>query len=196
MVIIRSHSKIRLLSLGVALAAVAMTLGACGEDAGNPESELTLAEATARLPDAPAPLRRVRAQANQLLPGGTRAFEERVNDLRGYPIVVNKWASWCGPCRLEFPNFQRAAIEYGDRIGFLGVDSNDAVAPAKTYLRELPLPYPSYLDPDSEIASLIKAPSAFPATAFLDRRGRLVHLKQGVYSTRQELIADIERWAR
>ncbi len=192
------RSQIRnslLISAGVVLS-VTLALTGCGEDAGNPESKLTVAEATERLPDAPAPLRRVRAQANQLLPGGTAAFEERISDLRGYPIVVNKWASWCGPCRFEFPFLQQAAILYGESVGFIGVDSDDAEAPAATFLQSLPLPYPSYLDPDSEIADLIKAPTAFPATAFFDRRGRLVHLKQGVYSDEQELIADIERWAR
>ncbi len=194
--IIRSQPKTSLLIGLVAVLSLAVGLTGCGDDAGNPESKLTLAQATERIPDAPAPLRRVRAQANQLLPGGTTAFEERISDLRGYPIVVNKWASWCGPCRFEFPLFQQAAIQYGESVGFIGVDSDDAEAPASTFLQSLPLPYPSYLDPNSEIADLIKAPTAFPATAFFDRRGRLVHLKQGVYSDEQELIADIERWAR
>ena len=191
----RSGAKFAALLAALAMSAT-IALTGCGEDVGNPDSKLTEAEATARIPDAPAPLRRVRAQGNQLLEGGTAAFEERIADLRGYPIVINKWASWCGPCRLEFPHFQQAAIKYGESIGFLGVDSNDAVAPAKTFLSELPLPYPSYLDPSSEIADLIKAPTAFPATAFFDRRGRLVHLKQGVYANESDLYADIERWAR
>ena len=197
-VIIRSHNRKAPIAIPLAVFSLALVLGlgACGESAGNPESKLTIAEATARIPDAPAPLRRIRAQANQLLDGGTSAFEARIADLRGYPIVINKWASWCGPCRLEFPLFQQAAIDYGETVAFLGVNSNDAEAPAKTYLQELPLPYPSYLDPDSDIANLIKAPTAFPATAFYDRRGRLVHLKQGVYADEQELVADIDRWAR
>lgn len=175
---------------------VAVVLAGCGEDAGNPESKLTEAQAGARIPGAPAPLRRIRAQASELLDGGRAAFEGRIADLRGYPVVVNKWASWCGPCRLEFPHFQQAAIEYGERVGFLGVNSNDAKAPAQTFLSELPLPYPSYLDPSSEIANLVKAPTAFPATAFFDSRGRLVHLKQGVYTSDTELFADIDRWAK
>ncbi len=194
--IIRSQFRNSLLIGSIAVLSVTLGLTGCGEDAGNPESRLTVAEATARIPDAPAPLRRVRAQANQLLPGGTAGFEERISDLRGYPIVVNKWASWCGPCRFEFPHFQQAAIRYGESVGFIGVDSDDAESPASTFLQILPFPYPSYLDPESEIADLIKAPTAFPATAFFDRRGRLVHLKQGVYSNEEELMADIERWAR
>lgn len=178
------------------LAVCSGLITACGEDAGNPDSALTLAEAKQPIPDAPAPLQRIRSQANQLLGGGEEAFAERIDDLRGYPIVVNKWASWCGPCRFEFPHFQRVAIEYGDGVGFLGVDSNDAEAPARTFLDELPLPYPSYLDPDSRIAELIRAPTALPATAFFDRRGRLVHLRQGVYPSERDLIIDIKRWAR
>ena len=174
----------------------ASLLTGCGGDAGNPESEISLAEASKPIPAAPAPLRRVRAQANQLLGGGESAFEKKLDDLRGYPVVVNKWASWCGPCRFEFPHFQRAALAYADRVAFLGIDSNDAAAPARTFLGELPLPYPSYLDPDSKIATLIQAPSAFPATAFFDRRGRLVYLKQGVYANEGQLRADIDRWAR
>lgn len=188
-----AKSAIVLASLALA---TTVALGGCGENVGNPDSKLTKAEASARIPDAPAPLRRIRAQASELLGGGTAAFEERIADLRGYPIVINKWASWCGPCRLEFPHFQQAAIRYGESIGFLGVNSNDAEAPARTFLSELPLPYPSYLDPSSDIAALIKAPTAFPATAFFDRRGRLVHLKQGVYANEDELYADIDRWAR
>lgn len=190
-----ARSAIPLVPIALVLAA-SIVLAGCGEDVGNPESKLTEAQATARIPGAPAPLRRIRAQASQLLDGGSAAFEERISDLRGYPIVVNKWASWCGPCRLEFPHFQQAAIEYGERVGFLGVNSNDAKAPAQTFLSELPLPYPSYLDPSSEIANLIKAPTAFPATAFFDSRGRLVHLKQGVYTSDEELFADIDRWAK
>src|SRR5438105_2733372 len=84
-------------------------------------------------PSGPAPsraraataLRGLSAQASELLDGGTAAFERRVSSLRRYPLVVNQWASWCGPCRYEFPFFQRLARRYRGRVAFLGVDSRD-----------------------------------------------------------------------
>ena len=74
---------------------------------------------------APAPLAKLYGEANQLLPGGKDAFEKRVGDL-GYPVVANVWASWCGPCRYEFPIFQEASAKLGKQVAFLGIDSEDS----------------------------------------------------------------------
>ena len=76
----------------------------------------------------------------------------------------------------EFPYFQTQATKRGAEIAFLGVGSNDSEDALATFLEELPLPYPSYLDPDQEIAKeLGGTTAAFPATAFYDskRRARL-----------------------
>jgi cytochrome c biogenesis protein CcmG, thiol:disulfide interchange protein DsbE len=178
-------------------AALALLVAGCGSDdgAGNPDSSLTPEQATEPLPDAPPPLAAIRGEANQLLDGGTDAFDQRLEELRGHPVVVNKWASWCGPCRFEFPFFQRQARERGGQVAFLGVDSDDSEDAAATFLEELPLPYVSYLDPDSEIAAEIGAPANFPATAFYDSKGELVYTRQGGYQSEEDLVADIERYA-
>jgi cytochrome c biogenesis protein CcmG/thiol:disulfide interchange protein DsbE len=147
------------------------------------------------LAGAPQPLAGLYRQANRVLPGGTGAFQARLRALRGHPVVVNKWASWCQPCRQEFPLLQKAAARYGKKVAFLGVDSEDSDAGARTFLREYPLPYPSYSDPSQDIAQLLQATLGFPATAYFDRSGKLVFVKQGQYSDLAELEADIRRHA-
>ena len=147
------------------------------------------------LAGSPAPLAALHRQGNDLLPGGKGAYEARIGALGGYPAVVNVWASWCGPCRFEFPHFQRAAADYGKRVAFLGVDSQDSDDAASTFLAEAPVPYPSYTDPDAEIKHSVGADLGLPDTAFYDRRGKLVYLKQGPYDDEAELRADIERYA-
>ena len=173
-----------------------LALAACGSDdgAGNPDSELTPEQASAPLPEgSPPELVAIRDEANQLLGGGQDAYRERLEALRGTPVVVNKWASWCGPCRLEFPHFQEVAAERGAEIAFLGVDMDDSEPSAEEFLSRLPLPYPSYLDPDKEISALLGGSvNAIPATAFYDRRGELVHTKFGQYTSSDDLAAEID----
>jgi cytochrome c biogenesis protein CcmG, thiol:disulfide interchange protein DsbE len=149
------------------------------------------------LAGSPPPLAALHRQANELLPGGKDAYEERVATLRGYPAVVNVWASWCGPCRFEFPHFQQVAARYGKRVAFLGIDKQDSADAAATFLREEPVPYPSYADPDEDITESIDADATrgLPITAFYDRDGELAFLKLGPYTEEAELRADIERYA-
>jgi cytochrome c biogenesis protein CcmG, thiol:disulfide interchange protein DsbE len=147
------------------------------------------------LAGAPKSLARLYSDGDRLLGGGTQAFQTELDALRGYPIVVNKWASWCVPCRSEFPYLQRLSARFGKRVAFLGVDARDSAAAARTFLEEFPLPYPSYSDPDQSISRLLGATPGFPATAFYNPRGQRVFLRQGQYATQAELAADIRRYA-
>jgi cytochrome c biogenesis protein CcmG/thiol:disulfide interchange protein DsbE len=108
--------------------------------------------------------------------------------------VVNIWASWCGPCRFEFPTLQKASAAYGKQVAFLGVNSQDSDAGAETFLEEAPVPYPSFSDGE-EIADSIGAGHGLPDTAYYDRSGKLCYLKQGPYSEHAELAADVQRFA-
>jgi cytochrome c biogenesis protein CcmG/thiol:disulfide interchange protein DsbE len=168
-------------------------LSACGQDEGTIGSRPPHYKSA--LAGAPKPLAALYAHGNKLIPGGAAAFKRRIAALRGYPVVVNQWASWCGPCREEFPRFQRASARFGRQVAFLGVDSNDSDAAAKTFLGEDPVPYPSIGDPGREVAGLIKATLGLPDTAFFDRSGRLVYTKQGPYTSPAQLSADIRRYA-
>jgi thiol-disulfide isomerase/thioredoxin len=182
-----------LLGLG-ALVLAALLYSGCGssEEAGSGGSHPNYEKALA---GAPAPLAALHGQANELLPGGTEAYEKRIAELRGYPVVVNVWASWCGPCREEFPVLQDLSARYGKRVAFVGIDKEDAEDAAATFLREEPVPYPSYSDPDGDIADSIGASRGVPDTAFYDSSGELVYLKQGPYAEHSELEADVRRYA-
>jgi thiol-disulfide isomerase/thioredoxin len=187
--------------IACALAALALGVAGCGEDdsgdpgAGTPESELSAAEAAEPLEGAPPELAALRKQANEILDEGVAGFEERLAELRGIPVVVNKWASWCGPCREEFPIFQAQAIERGDEVAFLGLLSDDGPETGATFLEQLPLPYPSYLDPDKEIANSFNAGREFPSTLFINADGEVTFTKLGPYPDADALAADIERYA-
>lgn len=181
-------------SLILALIAVGATLGAagCGESESSGSGPPDYAEALA---GSPPRLAALYGQGDSLLGGGGDAYEARVAELRGFPVVTNVWASWCGPCRFEFPFFQRAAARYGKRVGFLGIDKEDDDDAARTFLREQPIPYPSYKDPDGAISAGIGASFGMPDTAFYDSSGELVFLKQGPYDDYGELRDEIERYA-
>jgi cytochrome c biogenesis protein CcmG/thiol:disulfide interchange protein DsbE len=187
-------TKRRTLSIGaIAVALLALVGSGCGSSSGGDYGGKHPDYATA-LAGSPAPLAALHRQADELLPGGTDAYEKRIAALEGYPIVANVWASWCNPCRAEFGALQKLSARYGKRVAFLGVNSQDADDAARTFLEEAPVPYPSYTDPDKGIADSLHA-LGLPATAFYDRAGKLVHLKQGQYRDDSELAEDVRRYA-
>jgi cytochrome c biogenesis protein CcmG/thiol:disulfide interchange protein DsbE len=138
----------RIAPLAPLLAAAALT--GCGSQA--PGAGPTAAQAAVALRGSPAPLAAVHRQASALLAGGVPAFEARLRALRGYPIVVMQWSSWCDGCRADLADFQRISAQLGRRVAFIGVDVDDTPAAARQALRRYPLSFPSYRDHDRAIA--------------------------------------------
>jgi len=132
----------------------------------------------------------------RLLDGGRDAFEAYVKKQKGRPVVVNKWASWCGPCRAEFPFFGSQAKKLDGKVVFVGVNSSDNDANAREFLGEYPVPFPSFKDPELEVAASFNGVQAFPTTAFYDRKGGLAYLHQGGYLKESDLVEDIDKYAR
>jgi len=158
-------------------------------------SSLTAAQVRARLAGSPPELASLHAQAGELLGGGLGALRARLAALAGRPVVINKWASWCGPCRSEFPAFQNASVAQGRRVAFIGIDSDDtSAAAASAFLRSYPVSYPSYYDHSGQAGLAITDSSFTPVTVFYDGAGH-VYIRQGPYPTRAKLEADISRYA-
>lgn len=149
---------------------------------------------TAAFKGSPAPLAALHTQANELLPGGPSAFRARFAALHGYPLVVNKWASWCGPCQSEFPAFQRASVKYGRQVAFIGIDGKDGDGSAAAFLRRFPVSYPSYTDPKESVARSIQAAIYYPQTVYFDRHGKIVYDHAGPYESAAALEKDIRRY--
>jgi cytochrome c biogenesis protein CcmG, thiol:disulfide interchange protein DsbE len=176
--------------IGAALLTVAV---GCGQT--NPKSAAPSQAAVDKaLAGSPPKLAALHAQANQLIGNTKSDFDTRLAQLRGYPVVVNKWASWCGPCRGEFPVFQRAGLTEGKKVAFLGLDGNDPDSSARKFLKQYPVTYPSYRDPDEKIAPSIQAGVAYPTTIFFNRAGKLVYSHPGPYNSVKDLITDIKRY--
>ncbi len=187
-----------LAGLAAAAVGVALIVGLAQAGSGGTASRGGLPSAAAQgsaLAGAPAPLAALHAQASTLLDGGQRAFTGRLAALRGYPVVVYKWASWCGPCRAESGLLARTALHEGRRVAFLGLDYDDPVSGARDFLTQYPQSYPSYVDGDGSISQALLA-SYQPATVFFDRSGRRVLTHQGPYASEAELLADIARYAQ
>jgi thiol-disulfide isomerase/thioredoxin len=178
------------LALLAGLALTAFAAG-CGSSGGGGSTHPDYA---AKLQGAPAPLAKLYGEGNKLLPGGKDALEARIGEL-GYPVVVNVWASWCGPCRYEFPMFQEASARFGKRVAFLGADSEDSEKEAEKWLADNPVPYPSYYENGFDYASSSLKASGPPDTAFYDAAGKLVYVKLGQYAHESDLAEDIRKYA-
>ena len=98
----------------------------------------------------------------------------RLADLRG-PVVVNFWASWCGPCVEEQPDLVAAAEAYEGRVDFVGVNVKDTRANAQTFVRQFDVPYPSWYDESAALAGAFGGigPAALPTTMVLDEQHRV-----------------------
>jgi cytochrome c biogenesis protein CcmG, thiol:disulfide interchange protein DsbE len=182
--------------LAAAAVFVALVVGILQSGGGhdNPAAGVAPTPAATRqaLAGSPAPLAALHGRANALLPIG--GLEAQIRALRGFPIVLNVWGSWCNPCREEFPVLQRVAASEGRRVAFIGVATQDSKENAGAFLRKHPVSYPSFMDFDGKVADGYGVIGA-PATIFFDRRGRRAYFHQGKYETDADLEADIRRYA-
>jgi thiol-disulfide isomerase/thioredoxin len=120
---------------------------------------------------------------------------------RGQVLVLNFWASWCGPCRSEAAGLQQASRQLAsDDVRFVGIDIRDQRAAARAYEREFETSYPSLFDPSAGLTARLRgqAPAFPPATLVIDQQGRVgaringaVNGGQGSADLQAGLLADV-----
>jgi cytochrome c biogenesis protein CcmG, thiol:disulfide interchange protein DsbE len=111
----------------------------------------------------------------------------QLSSLRGKVVVLNFWASWCQPCKLEAPDLAASAKKWSGRVVVLGVDVNDPSGDARGFMRKYGITYPVVHD-NKNVTSPKYGLTGLPETFFLDRRGRIVsHVISGIKA------ADLQR---
>ena len=106
-------------------------------------------------------------------------------ELRGVPVVLNLWASWCTPCRQEATRLERGWRGLGPRgVLFLGLDIQDVRGDGEGFIHKYGATYPSVREPGRDVANSYGA-TGIPETYFIDARGRVVGHVIGVVSARQ-----------
>ncbi|MBJ7331201.1 MAG: TlpA family protein disulfide reductase [Solirubrobacteraceae bacterium] len=166
-----------------------------GDEKGDAKTAPTMTkeEVLAPLEGSPPRLAALHAQGSQIKPGAEPAFEQHLKALKGFPVVVNLWASWCGPCRFELPFIQQVSSQNGKSVAYLGVNVGDDADSAERTAKEFFMPYPSIEDPQQQIRSEFGV-QGLPATAFYDRTGKQTYLHQGAYTSAEKLQADIAKY--
>jgi thiol-disulfide isomerase/thioredoxin len=117
---------------------------------------------------------------------GDDGTELSLADYRGRVVVMNFWASWCGPCRVEQPDLNEAVELLPDaEVAFLGVNIEDSEANALAHEREFAIPYPSMFDPANDLAARFpgNGPRVPPSTLFIDAEGRVAAQVFGTVDT-------------
>ncbi|MGO9820662.1 MAG: TlpA family protein disulfide reductase [Solirubrobacteraceae bacterium] len=156
-------------------------------------SQAAIAE---ELANSPKPLAALHEQARELL-GSESTFTARLRALRGYPVVVNAWASWCNPCRAEFGLFANASARYGRRVPFLGADTGDQAGDAQSFLAAHHVSYPSYQLATTQLETLLPGGlQGLPTTIYINRAGKVIYVHTGPYEAQGSLDGDLNTYAR
>jgi len=119
--------------------------------------------------------------------------ELRLSELKGQVVMINFWATWCGPCRQEMPLLEQINSKY-EPLGFtmLGVNVEPDSAAAQAWLKNIPVSFPILFDRKSEVSSSFGV-EAMPSSVLIDREGRVRHVHRGYKPGDEAVYSDLIR---
>lgn len=185
----RLTGKMKLAKLALGTAAMALWLTACG-GTENMELETTEAAQTTEAQtdgDASADEEGLTGMGVPLKEGDTApdftaqlvdGSTVTLSDLKGKPVLINFWATWCGPCVMEMPAFERLMEDYGDEISLVAVNCGDDAETVKDFVEENGFTFPIALDEDFEITMTYPS-NGIPYTVIVDSEGVITHISTG-----------------
>jgi thiol-disulfide isomerase/thioredoxin len=110
---------------------------------------------------------------------GLSGPSRKLSEFRGKPLIINVWASWCGPCRAEMGSLERLSRRYGGKqFNIIGVSTDDYADAAAAFLRQAKVTFDNYHDRNLQLEAMLGA-STIPLTVLVDAQGRVVKKVRG-----------------
>ena len=121
---------------------------------------------------------------------GFNGMTKKFSDFKGKPLIINVWASWCGPCRAEMSSLERLARKYGGKqFNVIGISTDDDGYAAAMYLKQSKITFENFLDSNVFLENMLGA-NTIPLTIFVDAQGRVLDKARGAYDWDSPAIKD------
>ena len=114
-----------------------------------------------------------------------------MDTVKSRPLVLDFWATWCGPCRAELPHLETLSRKYKGRVAFYGVNSDDTPARALAYARQSGLTFP-LLDDSKHTAAFLYGANAIPLLVVIDTQGKVRTVRDG-YDPDENIEASLSK---
>ena len=116
----------------------------------------------------------------------------KLSDYRGKSVVLNFWATWCTPCKMEMPNLARTHTAFASQLTVLGVSSEETPGTVQAFLGQNPLPFPILLDQNGDVSRQYRV-RGLPTTFFINPEGIVLDQKGGAFTNPAQLQPYIDR---
>jgi len=121
---------------------------------------------------------------------GLNGRSKKLSDYKGKPLIINVWASWCGPCRAEMDSLEHLARRYnGRQFNVIGISTDDDGKAAKAFIKQANISFANYLDHNLVLENMLGA-NSIPLTLLIDAKGRVVQKARGAYDWNTDQTID------
>ncbi len=111
----------------------------------------------------------------------------RLSELRGKPVLLNFWATWCPPCRKEVPDLQKFHEQYGDKITLLGINFGEEAQDVRAFMKRYAATYPTLMDANGKVFVLYQL-TGLPTSFWVDQQGIVRGMWLGAMKTEDMVI--------